>query len=69
MTAHLTRLFLLLPLCVALSLFNGCAIVSVASTAVSVVGTAVDVGVAVGSTAVSVVSTVGKGAVNAVTSK
>jgi hypothetical protein len=43
---------------------SGCVVVSVASAAVSVASTAVNVGVAVGSTAVSATTTVVKGAVN-----
>ncbi|MBI1889172.1 MAG: hypothetical protein HYS18_00850 [Burkholderiales bacterium] len=53
-------------LCVSAPLMlSGCAVVSVASTAVSLTGTAVSTGVAVGSTAVGAVTTVAKGAVNA----
>ena len=51
-------------MCAAPAMLGGCAVVTVASTAVSVGATAVGAGVAVGSAAVSATAAVAKGAVN-----
>ncbi len=49
------------------TLLSGCTVITVASTAVSVAGTAVGVGLSVGSAAVGATASVAKGAVSLAT--